>query len=77
MALSRRAKITAGAFGLTAAALFAASGSAFAADGDGATGTELVIVDQAQGPQAAQQAVQAPGDCAHGESTTGAVADTR
>jgi hypothetical protein len=71
MALSRRAKITAGVFGLTASALFAASGSAFAADQDG-SGTELVIVEQAQAP--ASSVVHSPGDCPQGAST---VADSR
>jgi hypothetical protein len=69
MALSRRAKITAGVFGLTASALFAASGSAFAADQDG-SGNELVIVE----PAPASAVVHSPGDCAQGAST---VADSR
>jgi uncharacterized low-complexity protein len=67
MALSRRAKITAGVLGLTASALFATSGSAFAAD-DGGSGTELVIVEQAQAP------AHSPGDCGAAMST---VADSR
>ncbi|HEU5161453.1 MAG TPA: hypothetical protein VFU43_30965 [Streptosporangiaceae bacterium] len=76
MALSRRAKITAGAFGLTVSALFAASGSAFAsADEDG---TQLVIVEQAQSGQQAPAAAHAPGDCgAKGETSTAMVADSR
>ncbi len=74
MALSRRAKITAGAFGLTVSALFAASGSAFAADDEG--GSELVIVEQAQVPQA-PSSVHAPGDCSQSGSTTSTVADSR
>jgi hypothetical protein len=74
MALSRRAKITAGAFGLTVSALFVASGSAFAADGE--DGTQLVIVEQAQAQQA-PSSLHAPGDCSQGESTTSTVADSR
>jgi hypothetical protein len=71
MALSRRAKLTAGAIGLTASALFAASGSAYAADADD-PGTQLVIVEQAQAPVTAHTG----GDCAD-KGSTSTVADSR
>ncbi|HEY7486740.1 MAG TPA: hypothetical protein VH912_19925 [Streptosporangiaceae bacterium] len=71
MALSRRAKIIAGAVGLTATALFTASGSALAADG-GDDGGQLVIVDQH-----IPAAVDTGPGCDHRRTTTATVADTR
>jgi hypothetical protein len=71
MALSRRAKITAGAVGLTAAAFFGATGSAFAADGENAV--QLVIVEPANAPAVAHS----DGDCGDKGSTTSTVADSR
>jgi hypothetical protein len=71
MALSRRVKITVGMVGLTASALFATSGSAFAAGDEG--GTDLVIVEQAQAPTVT--VADTAGDCAHGGAS--ASADTR
>jgi hypothetical protein len=81
MALSRRVTVTAGAIGLTVSALFAASGSAFAANAadaadDGGDG-QVVIVEQAQQAPQAPSSVQAPGDCSHDASSTAAAADTR
>jgi hypothetical protein len=71
MALSRRAKITAGAVGLTAAAFFGATGSALAADGE--PPAELVIVEPANAPAIAQS----DGECADKGSSTSTVADSR
>ena len=73
MALSRRAKITAGVIGLTATAFLGATGSAFASDGEGEGATELVIVEQAQAPVFTHTG----GDCAGKEPATSTVADSR
>lgn len=70
MALSRRAKVTAGVIGLTFSAFFAAAGSAYADDDEGVT--ELVIVESAP---AAGFAHSADG-CDKGGSTS-TVADAR
>ena len=71
MALSRRAKITAGAIGLTATAFFGATGSAFAADDE--PPAQLVIVEPAPAPAV----VHSGGDCGDEGSSTSTVAVSR